>query len=611
MLEQKRPDEKMAPDGQKGDNMDKPPTDPPKPPPASKPNEFTGHWFWGPVLACRHIYGQVIAASVLINLFALASSLYIMTIYDRVIPNQAVESLWGLTIIMLVVLAFDFAMKVVRGSFTDAAGARIDRVISERLFERVARRDVTLNKEATGVLANTVREFDILKEVIGSASFAVFADLPFVLLFLVVLYIIGGPVAAVPAMIVPLVIGSGFLMQPIMRRLTLAGMMQGQSKQAVMVEMISALETLKTMRGLSMLRRRWLQSVVNQGASNRKTRLTSQLVQYITQLGQQLSQVGIVVYGVFLIASGDLTMGQLIACVILSGRTLAPLGQVTQLLGRMNHAINAYRNLDKILAGESIEESRADQVKREQLHGDIDVRHVRFTYEGLNDPSLEDINFSVKAGERVAVLGRIGSGKTTLLKLLAGLHEPDTGSVMIDNADIRHLRPEDLRSNIGVVLQNPILFSGTIRENLLMGYPEASDAELIDAVKVAGAEGFIGSLPGGFDFRLSERGRELSSGMRQSLAIARALISKPSVLLLDEPTASMDTGTEQMIVKTLDEATKGVTCIFVTHRGSMLQLADRIIVVEGGRIVANGPRDEILQRLQASAQQQQQAPQVQ
>ena len=605
MLEQKRPAEKMA----SGDNMDKPPTDPPKPPPASKPNEFTGHWFWGPVLACRHIYGQVIAASVLINLFALASSLYIMTIYDRVIPNQAVESLWGLTIIMLVVLAFDFAMKVVRGSFTDAAGARIDRVISERLFERVARRDVTLNKEATGVLANTVREFDILKEVIGSASFAVFADLPFVLLFLVVLYIIGGPVAAVPAMIVPIVIGSGFLMQPIMRRLTLAGMMQGQSKQAVMVEMISALETLKTMRGLSMLRRRWLQSVVNQGASNRKTRLTSQLVQYITQLGQQLSQVGIVVYGVFLIASGDLTMGQLIACVILSGRTLAPLGQVTQLLGRMNHAINAYRNLDKILAGESIEESRADQVKREQLHGDIDVRHVRFTYEGLNDPSLEDINFSIKAGERVAVLGRIGSGKTTLLKLLAGLHEPDTGSVMIDNADIRHLRPEDLRSNIGVVLQNPVLFSGTIRENLLMGYPEASDAELIDAVKVAGAEGFIGSLPGGFDFRLSERGRELSSGMRQSLAIARALISKPSVLLLDEPTAAMDTGTEQMIVKTLDSATKGVTCLFVTHRGSMLQLADRIIVMEGGRIVANGPRDEILQRLQAPAQQQQQQPQ--
>ncbi|MDD9841108.1 MAG: type I secretion system permease/ATPase [Alphaproteobacteria bacterium] len=605
MLEQKRPAEKMA----SGDNMDKPPTDPPKPPPASKPNEFTGHWFWGPVLACRHIYGQVIAASVLINLFALASSLYIMTIYDRVIPNQAVESLWGLTIIMLIVLAFDFAMKVVRGSFTDAAGARIDRVISERLFERVARRDVTLNKEATGVLANTVREFDILKEVIGSASFAVFADLPFVLLFLVVLYIIGGPVAAVPAMIVPIVIGSGFLMQPIMRRLTLAGMMQGQSKQAVMVEMISALETLKTMRGLSMLRRRWLQSVVNQGASNRKTRLTSQLVQYITQLGQQLSQVGIVVYGVFLIASGDLTMGQLIACVILSGRTLAPLGQVTQLLGRMNHAINAYRNLDKILAGESIEESRADQVKREQLHGDIDVRHVRFTYEGLNDPSLEDINFSVKAGERVAVLGRIGSGKTTLLKLLAGLHEPDTGSVMIDNADIRHLRPEDLRSNIGVVLQNPVLFSGTIRENLLMGYPEASDTELIDAVKIAGAEGFIGSLPGGFDFRLSERGRELSSGMRQSLAIARALISKPSVLLLDEPTAAMDTGTEQMIVKTLDSATKGVTCLFVTHRGSMLQLADRIIVMEGGRIVANGPRDEILQRLQAPAQQQQQQPQ--
>ena len=304
------------------------------------------------MLACRRIYGQVIAASVLINLFALASSLYIMTVYDRVIPNKAVESLWALTLIMVVVMGFDFAMKVVRGSFVDAASARIDRVVSENLFVRVARRDINLNKQATGALANTVREFDLLKEVIGSASFSVFADLPFVLLFLVVLYLIGGPVAAVPAMVVPGVIVFGLLAQPIMRRLTLMGMMQGRGKQAVMVEMISALETLKTIKGLSMLRLRWLQAVVNQSAANRKGRLTTQLVQYVTQLGQQISQVGIVVYGVYLIADGSLTMGQLIACVILSGRTLAPLGQITQLLGRMNQAVNAYRNLDEILGGQ-------------------------------------------------------------------------------------------------------------------------------------------------------------------------------------------------------------------------------------------------------------------
>lgn len=560
--------------------------------------QYMKHWFWGPVLACRKIYGQVIAASVLINLFALASSLYIMTVYDRVIPNEAVESLWALTSIMIVVMAFDFAMKLIRGQFVDAAGARIDRVISERLFTRIARHDISLNKQSTGALANTVREFETLKDVLGSASFTVFADLPFVILFLFVLWGIGGAVAAVPALIVLGVVLFGVLLQPVMRRLTLSGMMQGQGKQAVMVEMISGLETVKTLPGLSMLRQRWLQSVVNQAVANRKTKFTGQLTQTVTQLGQQISQVGIVVYGVYLIAAGNLTMGQLIACVILSGRTLAPLGQLTQLLGRMNQALAAYRNLAEVLVGQTDEEERAGRLSREKLNGDISFRHVQFTYEGQESPTLQNVSFDIAAGERVAVLGRIGSGKTTILRLLAGLHKPDSGMVMVDNADVRHIRPTDLRHNMSIVFQNPTLFSGSIRENLLMGAPDASDADLLDCVRASGSESFIGTLPGGFDFPLTERGRELSSGMRQSLAVARGLISKPSILLLDEPTASLDAGTEQALVNSLDAATKGITTIFVTHRGSMLQLADRILVVEGGRIVANGPRDEVLARLQ-------------
>jgi ATP-binding cassette, subfamily C, bacterial LapB len=573
----------------------------------SNRQEYMQHWFWGPVLACRKIYGQVIAASVLINLFALASSLYIMTVYDRVIPNEALESLWALTSIMLVVMAFDFAMKLIRGQFVDAAGARIDRVISERLFNRIARSDVNLNKQSTGALSNTVREFETLKEVLGSASFTVFADLPFVILFLFVLWGIGGPVAAVPAMIVLFVVGFGIVLQPVMRRLTLSGMMQGQGKQAVMVEMIAGLETVKTLSGLSMLKQRWLQSVVNQAVANRKTKFTGQLTQTVTQLGQQMSQVGIVVYGVYLIASGNLTMGQLIACVILSGRTLAPLGQLTQLLGRMNQALAAYRSLAEVLAGQTEEEQRSGRLKREKLNGDIAFRHVNFTYEGQENPTLQNVGFTIQAGERVAILGRIGTGKTTILRLLAGLHKPDAGMVMVDNADVRHIRPEDLRRNMSIVFQNPVLFSGSIRDNLLMGAPDASDEDLLDAARAAGAEDFIGTLPGGFDFPLTERGRELSSGMRQSLAIARALLAKPSILLLDEPTASLDAGSEQALVTSLDAATRGITTVFVTHRGSMLQIADRIMVVEAGRIVANGPRDEVLQKLQNPQQAQAQA----
>ncbi len=563
---------------------------------------FNTHWFWAPVIACRRIYLQVIAASILINIFALASSLYIMTVYDRVIPNGAMESLWALTIIMIVIMAFDITMKIIRGSFVDVASARIDRVVSDRLFHRIARFDVSLSRQATGALSNMVREFEVLKEVLGSASFVVFADLPFIFLFLTVLYAIGGPVAAIPGLIVPAVILFGILLQPIMKRFASLGMVQGQSKQAVIVEMLSGLETLKTIPGVSLLRTRWLKSVVNQSNANQKMRFSGQLTQYVTQLGQQISQVGIVVYGVILITAGNLTMGQLIACVILSGRCLAPLGQVTQLLGKFNHALAAYRNLDMILKGESDEEIRANRVKREHIKGDIAIQEVSFAYEGQENNVLEDINLTVNAGERVAILGSIGSGKTTLLRLIAGLQKAKTGHILMDNADIQQIRPEDIRNNIGIVFQQPILFSGTIRENLLMGDPEASDADLIAATTQTGADKFIGRLPGGFDFTLSEGGKELSAGMRQSLAIARALINKPSVLLMDEPTASMDARTEFELVNTLNEATKDMTVIFVTHRGALQNIADRIVIMEAGRITINDKREDVLARMRARNQ---------
>ena len=556
------------------------------------------HWFFGPIRRCGAVYLQVILASFLINIFALASSLYIMTVYDRVIPNNAIESLMALTVIVLVVIAFDFVMKIVRGLFIDRASARVDKEVSTALFDRISRHDTTLNQNMTGALSSTVRDFDLLKDVIGSASFAVFADLPFVLLFLVVLWMIGGPIAAVPAMIVPLVIIFSFILQPIIRRMTEQSSLQGKSKQAVIVEMIGALETVKTTQGISMLRNRWLNAVLHQGQSQAKTKLTSQLASHFAQLGQQLSQIGIVIYGVFLIATGDLTMGQLIACVILSGRTMAPLGQITNLLGRMNHALSAYRGLNAVLSGETDEEHRKDMVERAVFKGDVDLRHVTFTYENQQEPALNDISLSLKAGERLAILGRIGCGKTTLLRLICGLYPPQTGIVMIDNADIRQIRADDVRRNVGVVLQTPVLFSGTIRDNLMMGNPDASDEDLLQAAKLSGADSFIGQLPGGFDFPLSERGQELSVGMRQTIAIARALIGKPNVLIMDEPTAALDSNTERLMVDKLNSATKGITTIFVTHRGAMVGMADKVALMDNGRLIMFGPRDEVMAKLQ-------------
>ncbi len=552
------------------------------------------HWFFGPVLACKKIYVQVICASVLINVFALASSLYIMTVYDRVVPNNAIDSLWWLTIMIAFVILFDFAMKILRGIFVDSASARIDKKVSTDLFDRIARHDATLSKTATGSLAGTVRNFDMLKDAFGSASFTVFADLPFIFLFIWVLYIIGGPIAIVPAIIVPIVIIFGLALQPIVKRMTELSQAQGKSKQAVMVEMIGALETVKTVQGISMLRNRWLNSVIHQSKSGTKTKLTSQLAAQFAQFNQQVSQVAIVVYGVFLIADGGLTMGQLIACVILSGRIMAPLGQLTGLLGRMNSAIAAYKSLNEILGAPSEEKEWAERVKRTVIKGDVEFRNVGFTYEEQPEPVLHDVNFKLKAGERLAVVGRIGSGKTTLLRLLCGLNPPDKGAVLVDNADVRQLRPEDVRRNVGVVMQNPVLFSGTIRDNILMGNPDASDEDLLEAARLSGAEAFIGMLPGGFDFPLSERGQELSVGMRQSVAIARALVGKPNILLMDEPTAPLDNNAEMAMVQNLDVATKGLTTIFVTHRGAMLQLADKVLALEEGRIAAFGPKDEVL-----------------
>jgi ATP-binding cassette subfamily C protein LapB len=552
------------------------------------------HWFFGPVLSCKAIYLQVMWASVLINVFALASSVYIMTVYDRVVPNNAIESLWALTAMIACVILFDLVMKILRGIFVDRAGARVDQRVSAVLFERIARHDAELTKTATGSLAGTVRNFDILKDAIGSASFTVLVDLPFIFLFIYVLYLIGGPLALVPAIIVPTVIIFALCLQPIIKRMTELSQSQGKSKQAVIVEMIAALETVKTVRGISMLRNRWMNSVLHQAKSNMKTKVTSQLATQFTQFGQQVSQVVMVVYGVFLIADGSLTMGQLIACVILSGRVMAPLAQLTGLLGRMNSALSAYRALDEILGGVSEEEARTDQVERPSMEGSVEFRNVTFTYEGQPEPTLTDINFRIEPGERLAIVGRIGSGKTTLLRLLCGLNPPDRGAVLIDTADIRQVRPDDVRRNIGVVMQNPILFSGSIRDNIMMGNPDASDADLLEAAKQSGVEAFVSALPGGFDFPLSERGRELSVGMRQSVAIARALIGKPNILLMDEPTAPLDAQAEAAMVASLDAATRGLTTIFITHRGAMLQMADKVLAVENGRIAAFGPRDEVM-----------------
>ena len=553
------------------------------------------HWFFGPVLRNKSLYLQVIAASVFINSFALVSAFYIMTVYDRVIPNNATETLIALTVGVLVVVGFDLIMKVLRGVFTDRAGLAIDQEVAESLFDRLARNEKLLGSSSTGSTANTVKEFDGLKDFLASATFVAFADLPFVILFLFVLYALGGAIAAVPAIIVLTVIGVGVLIQPMVRRLTANAMADGQSKQSVLVEVLSGLETLKTLPGIGLLRDRWMSSVSHQGEFSAQARFWSQLTSNLSQTGQQLSQVGIVVYGVYLIADGGLTMGSLIACVILSGRTLAPLGQISNLLGRLNQALTAFTNLDKLMSVQSVEEERKTQIRRKSIEGGLSFVKASLIYPDQQQPALSEVSLTIKPGEHVAIVGKIGSGKTSILRLLAGLVEPSSGFVKVDDAEVAHLHPDDLRAHVGVVMQMPILFSGTLRENLALGNPNATDEEILEAAKIAGVDEIAAQLPDGFETRLAERGSQLSGGQRQAVCIARALVGNPKVVLLDEPSSAMDSTTERQLLDRLREYLRDRTLVLITHRGTLLDLVDRVIAVDQGRIVADGPKEAMLQ----------------
>jgi len=562
---------------------------------------YKDHWFWGPVLKNKKLYIQVMAASAFINVFALFSAFYIMVVYDRVIPNNAIESLIALTIGILVIIVFDFIMKVLRGLYTDKASAMVDIEVSDNLFDRISRNEQLINQPA-GAISAVVKEFDSLKDFIASASFVAFVDLPFIILFLFVLYGIGGPVAAVPAVIVIVVIIAGLLIQPVIRKLSFNAAQDGQSKQSVIVEVLSGMETLKTLKGINLLRDRWVDSVDRQGITSAKSKFWSQLTANFSQSGQQFSQVGIVVYGVFLIADGTLTMGSLIACVILSGRTLAPLGQVSNLLGRFNQAVTAYDNFGQLMQQPVKELGRTHQVRVDSVQGGIRLTNASLTYPEQKEAVIKQLNLTVSPGEKIAIVGKIGSGKTSLLRLIAGLYDASEGSVKIDNHDISHMHPDDIRQHIGVVMQMPMLFSGTLKENLLMGNPDATDDQMIAAAKIANVDEIASNLPDGYATLLTEGGKGLSGGQRQAICIARAFVGDPKIIIMDEPSGAMDSGSEQQLLAILQDKLKDKTLILITHRGTLLSLVSRVVVFDSGRILADGPKEKVLQAASQQAQ---------
>ena len=567
-------------------------------PPASSGGEPVaqgrhGHWFWGPMLRNRGVYIQVGLAALLVNVFAVAGSVFSMIVYDKVIPNNAMDTLTALLIGVSVVFVADFVIRTLRGYFLDLASAKADAAIADALFEQVLDARLLARRGSTGALASTLKEFESVRDFLTSATLTTFIDVPFALLFLVLIHLIGGPMVYVPLVAIPVMVLAGLAVQPQLRRLTREGQEDGHHKQAILVETLSGLETIKTLGAGGQMRRRWQDAVTHQSQVGLKSRMLAQLAANVAGTAQQFVQVAVVATGALLVQQGQLGFGAIIACTILAGRAIAPIAQITQLLTRMNQTVTSYRNLSQVMAGEREHKPGQVFLARPEFKGQIEFRNVTFSYPGAAQPTLRDVSFTIRPGERVAILGRVGSGKTTVSKLLLGLYRPDSGAVLIDGVDVRQIDPADLRHAVGVVLQDVWLLGGTVKQNIALGGHFPSDAEILHAAQVAGVEDFIRQHPDGYGLRLGERGEGLSGGQRQAVAVARALLGRPSIVVFDEATSAMDMAAEGQLLQRLQQELQGRTFITITHKSSMLQLVNHIIVIEQGRVSMQGSPEEL------------------
>jgi ATP-binding cassette, subfamily C, bacterial LapB len=562
------------------------------------PKRRFADWLMAPIRANHGVYVKVAIAAIMINLFALVTSLFTMTVYDRVLPNNATSSLVGLSIGLGIILLFDFALKILRAYFVDVAGADIDREVGENVFNRLLAIRLDQPRGSTGGLATMMRELETLRDFFASATLVAIVDVPFILVTLAVMALIGGWLVLVPIALIPVVAIAGALTQPRLDRLSATSMGQSMLKQSVLVETIGSLEMVKSAGANRLLTRRWDQAVESAAATSLSQRLISNISVTVASSGQQIAYAGVVVAGVGMIASQSLTMGGLIACSILSGRAVAPLAQIATLLSRLTMTRTSYRQLDKFMET-AVEGGGAGSLALDRVAGQIEFRNVNFAYPNATEAALSGVTFTIKPGEKVAILGRVGSGKSTIARLVLGLYPPSEGLVLIDGTEVRQLDTVHLRRHIGSVLQDTVLLSGTVRDNIVLDRPHVDDEEMLRVTRMSGTHEFMGRLANGYELKLADRGESLSGGQRQSIAVARALAGRPSMLLLDEPTSAMDNQTEMQLIERLKGELADRTALIITHRLPLLNLVSRIILMDAGRVIADGPRDAVLKQLSA------------
>lgn len=556
-----------------------------------------GHWFWSAIRAHRSLYRDVLLAAFMINLFALAMPLFVMNVYDRVVPNHATDTLWVLAAGVLIVLCADAGLRVMRGWFIDLAASRVDVSLSASIMERVLGVTLAERPASVGSFASGLQAFESVRSFIGSATVVAFIDLPFVLLFSLAIGWISG------FLVLPVIVGVLLVLlytaavQHKMHALSEVSMQASAQRNAILVESLAGLETLKSLGAEGRMQNFWERATLFLSRTTVKMRMLSGSVTAATGWTQQAVAVAIIIVGVYQIIAGNLTQGGLIAAYMLSARIMAPVGQTAALLMQYHQAATALGSLDQVMQKPVERPAGQTWISRPRLQGGIEFKQVTFQYPNDERDILRSVSFRINPGERVAILGRNGSGKTTLEKLVAGLYQPTSGTVLIDGIDIRQLDPAELRRNIGYVSQDVNLFFGSLRDNIVMGAPHVSDEQLLDAVRLSGLAEFINNHPAGLAMPVGERGELLSGGQRQSVTVARALLNDPSILLFDEPTGALDHSSEEDFKQQMKTYAAGKTLVVITHRTSLLELVDRIIVIDAGKIVADGTKDQVVEAL--------------
>jgi len=557
------------------------------------------HWFWGTLSYSKGIYSDVIIASFLINIFVMASPIFTLNIYDRVVPNNAIDTMWVFATGIVVIYIFDMILKFLRSYFLETAAKKSDIIMSSIIFEKVMNLKISAKPTSIGSFASNLKDFDSIRGFFTASSIAALIDLPFSVIFLFIIYIIGDWLVAIPITSGLIILIYSLIVERPMRHSIESTYEASALKNAVLIESLSALETIKALGINGQSQWKWEEASGSVAQKGLKSKILSNSISTFVSFIVQINTVAVIIGGVYAIGDKNLSMGGLIAVVMLSSRMLAPLSQVASLIANLQQTKTAYDTINEIMKLDVEREDGKKFVQRPSFNGKIEFKNVSLVYPNTDKKVLDNVSFIIEPGEAIGIIGTNGSGKTTIEKLILGLYEPTEGSILIDGIDIKQIDPADLRENISYVPQDVVLFKGTLKDNIILRAPNATDEKILKVAKLSGLDQFVNAHPMGFDMPVGERGDGLSGGQKQSISIARAFIRQAPIVLLDEPTNSMDSRNENHFIRSMNHYKINKTMVLISHKNNLIPLVDKLILLDHGKVILYDTRDKVIAQLSA------------